>query len=64
MRISAVSTPKETIDLFNFIASMLNAMLVNGAIVMSDRVFPDPIWERIPQPEGTEAWTYYMYRAP
>jgi len=56
--------PERDHDLFNFIASMLNAMLVNGAIVMSDRVFPDPIGERIPQPEGTEAWTYYMYRAP
>jgi hypothetical protein len=56
--------PERDRDLFAFIASMLNEMLVSGAIVMSDRVFSEPTWERIPQPAGTEAWTYHMYRAP
>ena len=49
--------------LFTFIASVLNEMLVPGAIVMSDRIFPDPGWQRIAQPAGTEAWTYHVYRA-
>ena len=54
--------PERDQALFTFLANELDQMLMPGGIMMSDRVVPNPPWQRLPQPGGDKDWVYYMYR--